>query len=405
MKILILTQYFPPETGAPQNRLSGLAKQLQSKGAKIEVLTGFPNYPAYEIFDGYKGKRYMKEKVDGMQIHRSYIYVSKNKSLISRLLNYFSFVFSSLYFGILRTGKFDLIICESPPLFLGFTAVMLKWWKKTKLVFNVSDLWPESAVKLGLVTNKLLIELSTQLEEWIYKNADFISGQTQGIVADIKKRFPNKPIFWLRNGIDINDMNTSLNGKPWREKVGYIQNQFIVYFGGLLGYAQGLEVILNAANRLKDYPDIKFAIVGEGPEKEKLLLLKKELNLTNVTFFPGVSKAEIIGIIDSTDVSIIPLRKIALFKGAIPSKIFEILYLKKPILLGVDGEAKDLFIKNGKAGIAFEPENDKELADAVCKLFNDRSQIPVMGQNGSEYVQTYFNREKIATDFWQFIQN
>jgi glycosyltransferase involved in cell wall biosynthesis len=403
MRILILTQYFPPETGAPQNRLFGLARQLRSQGAEVEILTGFPNYPAYEIQEGYRGKWYMKDQLDELVVYRTYIYVSKNKSILFRLLNYFSFVFSSLFIGIFKTGKYDLIVCESPPLFLGFTAVLLKWWKRSKLVFNVSDLWPESAVKLGLVTNKMIIKLSTLLEEWIYQKSDFISGQTQGIVKDIKDRFPQKPVFWLRNGIDVADMKNQLNGSNWREKVGYQSNQLVVYFGGLLGYAQGLEVILKAANLLKEYPNIQFAIVGEGPEKEKLLALKEELQVDNVTLFPGVSKAEIVNIIADIDLAIIPLRKIDLFLGAIPSKIFEILYLQKPILLGVQGEAKDLFIDEGKGGLAFEPDNENELAECVLKFYNNLDLIPNMGINGKSFVEKNFNRKQIAEDFWAFI--
>lgn len=403
MRILILTQYFPPETGAPQNRLFGLARQLKTQGAEVEVLTGFPNYPAYEIQEGYKGKWFMKDQLDDIKVYRSYIFVSKKKSILFRLLNYFSFVISSFFAGIFRTGKYDLIICESPPLFLGFTAVLLKWWKGAKLVFNVSDLWPESAVKLGLVTNNTVIKLSTWLEEWIYKKSDFISGQTQGIVKDINKRFPQKPIFWLRNGIDIDDMKAQVSQSDWRDQVGYNSNDMVVYFGGLLGYAQGLEVILNAANLLKDYPNIKFAIVGEGPEKEKLLALKEELQVDNVTLFPGVTKAEIVNIINVVDIAIIPLRKIDLFLGAIPSKIFEILYLKKPILLGVMGEADDLFIKEGKAGLAYEPDNEKALAEQVLNFYNNRNLIPEMGENGKAYVSEHFNRRKIAQDFWAFL--
>jgi glycosyltransferase involved in cell wall biosynthesis len=403
MRLLILSQYYPPETGAPQNRLHGLAKQLIGLGAEIEVLTGMPNYPSYEIFEAYRGKRYMKEAIEGITVHRAYIYVSKRKSLVARLLNYFSFVLSAWYFGLTKLGHFDMILCESPPLFLGFTAVMLKRRKKAKLVFNVSDLWPESAVKLGLVTDKYMVGLSRKLEEWIYRNADFISGQTQGIVKNIHTRFPQKPIFWLRNGVDVAEMSGYVHTKTWRHKVGYQPQQLIVYFGGLIGYAQGLEVILKAAERLKTYPDIQFAIVGEGPEKAKLLSLKSELGLENVRFFDGVSKSEIKGIIADADISIIPLRKIDLFLGAIPSKIFEILFLKKPVLLGVAGEAKELFIDEGKAGLFFEPENDNMLADCVLYLYNNKEQIKQFAENGYSYVKTNFDREKIASDYYQYL--
>lgn len=362
-----------------------------------------PNYPAYEIFEGYRGKKYMKEVLEGITVHRCYIYVSKSKALVARLLNYFSFVFSSWYFGLTKTGRFDLILCESPPLFLGFTAVMLKRRKKAKLDFNVSDLWPESAVKLGLVTNKLLIGISTRLEEWLYRNADFISGQTQGICHDIQKRFPEKPVFWLRNGVDVAELGLQAIDKSWRENAGYLPNQMVVYFGGLVGYAQGLEVMLHAAKRLEGNPEIQFAIIGEGPEKAKLIALKEQLGLQNLRFFNGVPKGEIANIIASTDVSIIPLRKLDIFLGAIPSKIFEILFLEKPILLGVDGEARTLFIEEAKAGLFFEPEDVEALANNINYLKNNPTVLAEMGNVGKKYVISNFDREKIAREFWNFI--
>ena len=166
MRILILTQYYLPETGAPQNRLSSLAKHLAAFGNEVEILTAMPNYPKYEIFQGYKGKSYHKEVIDGILVHRSGIYVSKSKALIKRLANYFSFVISS-YFKAKKIASADVIICESPPLFLGITAVLLKRKWKCKLVFNVSDLWPESAEKMGIITNKYIIRRSYKLANWI----------------------------------------------------------------------------------------------------------------------------------------------------------------------------------------------------------------------------------------------
>ena len=403
MRILILTQYFPPETGAPQNRLFDLALKLNKKAERVDILTGFPNYPKYEIIEGYKGKWRVKEEMDGLNVYRSYIFVSSKKSLFYRLLNYFSFVISSFFAGIFRVPKVDLIICESPPLFLGITAVWLKWIKGAKLVFNVSDLWPESAVKLGLVTNPTVIKGTTWLEEWIYRKSDFISGQTQGIVNDIQKRFPNKPIFWLRNGVDPKELDGRLKGTNWRKQVGYLDDDILFYFGGLLGYAQALDTIVRAASILKDHEKIKFVIIGEGPEKERLVALKEELDAKQLTFFPGVSKSEIADIINAADVGIIPLKKIDLFLGAIPSKIFEIIYLKKPVLLGIEGEAKSLFVEQGKAGIAFEPENAEELAEKALELVEQKSLIAELGENGRTYVIEYFDREKIAKEFWNFI--
>jgi len=403
MNILILTQYFPPETGAPQNRLYDLAIKLQNKGAKVSILTAFPNYPQYDIFQGYRGSVFRSEAMSGLQVYRSWIFVSPRKSIFFRLLNYFSFTVSSLFTGLYKTGKTDLIICESPPLFLGFTAVMLKRWKRARLVFNVSDLWPESAVKLGIVRNRLLIGLSERLESWIYRNADFITGQTQGIVSNIRSRFPDKRLFWLPNGVDVDELHSRLTGRDWRTQEGFGKEDLLFYFGGLLGYAQGLDCIIQAASLVKDLPEVKFIIIGDGPEKERLIALKERLGATNVYFFKGVPKDQISDVIQSIDVGIIPLKKLDLFLGAIPSKIFEILCLKKPILVGIEGEAKELFIEQARAGLPFEPENETALADQVRHVHVHRNQLSQWGSNGYAYVTAHFNRVTIADTFYEFI--
>ena len=192
MKFLILSQYYPPETGAPQNRLHSLALNLVKNGCEVEVLTAMPNYPKMEIFDNYKGLSYFNENIDGIKVHRSKIYVSKSKGVLKRLLNYFSFVFSSIRVSN-KLSKTDYVICESPPLFLGISALFISKKLKAKLIFNVSDLWPESAEKLDIVSNKFFLNLAYKLEEYLYKKSFLVTGQTQGIVANINNRFPNVP--------------------------------------------------------------------------------------------------------------------------------------------------------------------------------------------------------------------
>lgn len=404
MNILFITQYFPPETGAPQNRLYDLAMKLHEQGDHVTVLTAFPNYPKYKIFPGYGGTFWSSEQMDGLTIHRSWIYVSVRRSVFFRLMNYFSFTLSALITGLFKTGKTDLIFCESPPLFLGWTAVILKWWKGARLVFNVSDLWPESAVKLGIVTSPLLIRLSTWLEHWIYRHSNLISGQTQGIVADIQSRFPAKPMFWLPNGVDSDDIENRISGRDWRISQGFHPNDILVFFGGLLGYAQGLDTLVRAAVEVKDISQIKMIIMGDGPERERLIFLKEKLRADNLFILPGVPKLEIIDVIRSIDIGIIPLKKLDLFKGAIPSKLFETLYLKKPILLGVEGEAKDLFIDEAGAGLSFEPENHLELAQGIRYYATHPEKISMHGLQGHDFVVQRFDRRRIATSFWEWIQ-
>ncbi len=275
MKILFLTQYFPPEVGAPQNRLFELAIRMQKKGAEVSVLTAMPNYPRMIVMDNYKRKFYFYEKMNLLDIHRAYIFVRKSKSLFLRLLNYFSFVISSLFVGLFKIENQDFILCESPPLFLGITALILAREKKAKLIFNVSDLWPESAEKLGLVTNKFLINISTKLEEYIYKKSFLITGQTNGIINNIKTRFPTKNTYWLKNGVDVSLFQDNNFSSEWKFENGFDDNDFLILYAGIFGYAQGLEVILYAADKIKNISNIKFILLGDGPEKEKLIEIKK----------------------------------------------------------------------------------------------------------------------------------
>jgi glycosyltransferase involved in cell wall biosynthesis len=403
LKILILTQYFPPEVGAPQNRLFELAVFLQKKGADVTILTAMPNYPQMQVYEGYKNKFYHYEEVDGLKIHRSWVYVSNSKGVLKRLLSYFSFVMSSALVGLFKLPKFDYVLCESPPLFLGITALLLKKTKGAQLIFNVSDLWPESAEKLGVIQNRFLLGLTTKLEEGLYKHSDLITGQTQGICNSISIRFPDKKVHWFPNGADLSYFNPQTDGSEWRKQNNFKQTDFILLYAGIIGHAQGLDVILKAAEKLKSHQDIKFVIVGSGPQKEELLQQKSTLKSDNVFFFDTLPKAAMPGIIAAADVSIIPLKKLNLFKGAIPSKIFESLAMKKPILLGVDGEAKALFIDEGKCGLAFTPENAADLADKTMELYSKPNERILLGENGYNYVKEKFDRMLIQERIWELI--
>ena len=397
MKLLLITQYFPPEVGAPQNRLSELALRLIEEGVEITVLTAMPNYPQMEIHEKYLGLKHCKEKFGDCTIHRTAIYVSKSKSITARLRNYFSFVWSSYKYGIRKLDDhYDAVFCESPPLFLGISAFLIAKKKKAKFIFNVSDLWPESAEKLGIVTNKLFLKLATILEEFLYKKAALITGQTKGITANISSRFPNKKVYWLPNGVDLSFYNPANFSKDWREQNNFQKDDLLFFYGGIIGHAQGLEIIIHAANELQSNSNIKFILLGSGPEKDKLIALKQELKLANVFFLDAVPKSEMPSILSSVDCSIIPLKKLDLFLGAIPSKVFECLAMETPILLGVDGEAKGLFIDEANAGIYFEPENVQALKNGVLTLAQNNTLRKKLGENGRIYVNNHFNRNHIA---------
>jgi glycosyltransferase involved in cell wall biosynthesis len=405
MKLLILTQYFPPETGAPQNRLFELAVRLQKLGVKVTVLTAMPNYPDMEIMKGYEGKKYHYEEMSGIPVHRASIYVTKSRGIVDRLRNYFSFVISSRRVGKKIEGDFDLLMCESPPLFLGYSALYLAKKKKARLIFNVSDLWPESAEKLGVVTNPTLLNMAYRLEEKCYKSSALVSGQTQGICKSINDRFPQVKTCWLPNGADLSYYDPSkIQAGNWREKNGFSPDDQIFLYAGIIGIAQGLEVILYAAEALLKEKKCKFVLLGSGPEKERLMAIAKEAKLNNVFFLDAVKKEAMPSIIASVNATIVPLKKLDLFKGAIPSKIFESLAMKVPILLGVEGEAKELFIEKGNCGIFFEPDNSDSLKNAIQILLSNKEKSKELGENGRKYVDEHFNRDIIAQKFFDILK-
>lgn len=400
MKLLILTQYFPPEVGAPQNRLFELAVRLKKLGVDVSVLTAMPNYPQMKIYAGYEGKNYVFEEIEGIPVHRASIFLPKSKSVIQRLLNYFSFVYSSARVGNSKVGDVDIIMCESPPLFLGYSALYLKRKKKAKLIFNVSDLWPESAEKLGVVTNQQMLKLAYNLEAKLYRRSVLVTGQTQGICKSIHSRFPSVKTFWLPNGVDVSYYDPETITSDWRKTHGFAENDVLFLYAGIIGLAQGLEIILQAAGKLKDQPNIKFILLGSGPEKEKLQAMKQEKQLANVFFFDAVSKTQMPQIVMASDVSVIPLRKLELFLGAIPSKIFENLAMEKPVILAVDGEARELFVNQGKCALYSEPENTDDLVRNVLLLANDPELRKQLGEKGRTYVEQSFNRDTIAQNFY-----
>lgn len=404
MRITILTQYYPPEVGAPQNRLSELAVRLKKLGCDIHVITAMPNYPHMRVQEGYRGRWKLNEEIDGIKVTRCWIFVPQSKSIFPRLLNYFSFVFSSFWIGLFRMKRSDFLICESPPLFLGISAFLLTRMKRTKMIFNVSDLWPESAEKLGLVKNRFLLWISEKLEMFLYKRSVMVTGQTQGIVNNISSRLPKKKVYWLPNGVDVSLYNPQTVAVANRADYGFTDSDRLFFYGGIIGHAQGLEIILEAASALRDEKNVKFILLGEGPEKEKLLKMKSDLKLENVHFMNAIPKTEMPAFVKMIDVSVIPLRRLDLFKGAIPSKIFESLAMEKPILLGVEGEAEDLFIKEGNAGLSFVPEDASSLVASIKSLLADSSGIKELGKNGRLYVSKKFERNVVAHDFLAMLQ-
>ena len=404
MRILVLSQYFSPETGAAQNRLSDLARRLASAGHQVSVLTSMPNYPEGRIFKGYRGRLCSRQTKDGFSILRIWCYVSKRRDFMSRLLNYCSFAAFALLAGIIAFGKQDVIVVESPPLFLGMTGVALSRLRGSQMILNVSDLWPQSAISMGILRNAAAIRIAFELEAYIYDRSDAITGQTEGIIDYVRRFTTAIPVELITNGVDPERFSA---GTQWRDEIRHqlgFGNNFVVGYAGLHGLAQGLQTVLDAAELLgRNSNPVLFALFGDGPEKRGLEAVAAARGLRNVLFFPPQPSEQMPRVLASLDAAIVPLKNLPLFAGALPSKLFECMAAGLPILLSAPrGEATNL-VQRAKAGICVQPEDPVALAEAIKQLNMDPAFCESAGQNARQYVGAHYDRAELARRFMRLL--
>ncbi|RNC63057.1 MAG: Alpha-D-kanosaminyltransferase [Candidatus Dichloromethanomonas elyunquensis] len=397
MRILLLTQYFPPEKGAAQVRLRELAKGLKNEGHEVTVVTAFPNHPTGIIPPEYRGKGFAREEMDGIRVLRTWVYPVQRGRFWLRLCNYFSFVFSSLY-GIFRSGKQDLIVVESPPLFIGFSAIVASVVKKAPYIFNVSDLWPESAVQLGLVSNKQLIRMCEWLETYFYRKALKLSAQTVGIVEGLKKKgAAPQDILFLPNGVDTDLFQPRERDKDLEESLG-LQGKSIVLYAGTMGYAHGIETALEAADILRGKKEIVFLLVGDGSERPKLEEIARGKGLPNVIFIDFQPLEEIPRYYSLSSINLSTLRRYKLSEGVRPSKVFPALASGQPLIYVGEGEGAEI-VKESGGGIVLEPENPELLAKTILELLKDPGLCHELSLKGREYVIKHYSWQRIIQNW------
>lgn len=365
MRIAILTQYFPPEMGAPQARLYELAVRLQARGHKITIITAMPNYPTGKVFGEYRRRLFCIENMDGMKVIRTPIYPSKSANLIVRLTSYMSFVVTSLLMGTWSVGQQDLLIVESPPLFLGLSGVPMSWLTRARMILMVSDIWPDVAVRMGDVISDKQARLLEKLEGWVYRRSACVALTNPGAVEQVRGRFPDVPCSVISNGVDTTFFRPELRSAAIRAEFGIAPGQFAAGYCGLHGLFQGLEVVVEAAQRLRDNPNIRFVMIGEGPTKAALISQARAAGLDNITFYPRQPKSRMPAILASMDTSLIPLA--ASLPGTMPSKVYEGLAAGVPIVVTAGCEAQQL-IERYDVGRCFAAGNADELVKAIAEL-------------------------------------
>jgi glycosyltransferase involved in cell wall biosynthesis len=393
MNLLILTQYFPPEMGAPQTRLYELGLQLKNLGWQIQVLTALPNYPTGRIFDDYAGKKYINENVDGLDVVRTWLIPSQSTRAFPRMLCYLSFAWSAYKSGKKLCNKPDMILVESPPLFLGISAKKLAEHWNIPYVFNVSDLWPDSFVHMGRFNvDSFAYRVMKKLELSLYRAASLVTGQSSEIVKAVREMVPGKNAELITNGVSCTRFGKHLADLDWRRQAGW-DGKCVFIFAGLHGLAQGLDQVLAAAVLLKDRTDILFAFIGDGPVKASLQELSAKEELNNVVFYPTQSRERIPILLSSADVALVTLGS-AIF-GAVPSKIYEAMASELPILLVAEGEPVQR-VKEVGAGLVVKCNDINGLVATVIKLAESTELRMELGRAGRQAAEQVYSREAIA---------
>jgi len=398
LNIVYISQYFPPEMGAPAARVYELSRAWAKKGHKVTVLTGFPHHPTGVLSQKYRGRVLMRESVDGITLLRTYVYATPNKAVVKRTLSYLSFMFSAVLFAPFLLRDPDLIIATSPQFFTAIAGFLISKMKHRPFIFEVRDLWPESIVTVGAMRNRLIISLLEKLEMFLYRKSTGVVGvadSTKEIL--IQRGIPQEKIRIIKNGVDLSMFKPGLKENWVREKYG-LSRRFIVSYIGTIGMAHSLEVVLRAADELQNQENIIFLFVGEGARKDKLIQIKQDMNLTNVLFLGGKPRELIPDFLTASDVCLVHLKKAALFKAVVPSKVFEIMGAGRPIILGLEGECEAL-IRSAGAGLFMEPENSDQLAQCIMRLYKDKRLREDLGKSGRRYVEKNFSRDQLAAEY------
>ena len=397
MRFLFITQYFPPETGAPQVRLSSVVRELSKLAHQVEVVTAMPNYPQGEIFPGYRGRLYRKEIWNGIPIHRVWVYACVGAGM-KRMLNYLSFTLTSLL-GILRCKKADYVFVESPPLFLSIPGYLVSRWWKAKLIFNVADLWPDSVQDLGILHEGMVLRAARTLERWSYRQAAYVNAVTEQMTQRLlqKKHVPPAKLLFFPNGVDTDHFQPLPPDTELMSKLG-LKGKKVVLYAGNHGYVAGLEYALYAARFLEPETNIHFLFVGGGSDKPGLLALAEKWQLKNVTFVDPVPVEEIPRYFSIAYCSLVTLRDCSHSNGARPAKMFAIMACGKAVVLSSAGEAVGL-LNEAEAGIAVPPETPEALANAIRWLVNDPASASRFGANGRKYVEKKFRWETIVREW------
>ncbi len=403
MKILFLSHYFPPEVNAPASRTYEHCREWVRNGHHVTVVTCAPNHPKGRVYDGYRNGLWQRENRDGIDVWRVWTYVTANEGFLKRTLNYLSYMVATIIAAPFLPTV-DVVISTSPQFFNGLAGYAVSRQKHAPWVLEIRDLWPESIVAVGAISNSAIIGVLERLELFAYRKADRIVPVTNAFQQHMEKKgIPASKITVIQNGADSSLYKPITGQNPMMQELG-LEGKFIAAYFGTHGMAHHLETILHAADRLRQYSDIVFLLAGDGAERERLLRLRDKLALTNVVMLEQQSKERMPWLWACCHVSLIVLKKSDLFKTVIPSKLFESMAMEKPIILAVEGESAAI-LQAAEAGFCIEPENDEELAARMLDLWSNRPLCQKYGLNGRTHVLRNYDRSNLAKRYQELLQS
>ncbi|MEN9919591.1 MAG: hypothetical protein RL662_2027 [Bacteroidota bacterium] len=402
MKILLIHQFYLEDNDSGGSRFNEMTRMWTEQGHEVTVLAGTMHYAGSEKREEYKGVFTTFRKQGDVSVWRCYVSENHNANFIGRLWGYFSFVFSSLWAGLFNVkGNFDLILVTSPPLFVGITAYVLSKIKRLPFVFEVRDLWPESAIDAGVLKSNLLIKMAYRFEKFMYKKASLINVLTPAFRDKLikEKNVPQDKVIFIPNAADFSlsgELLETFDATGFRKEQGF-EDKFVITYVGAHGVANHLEQILYAAKLVED-TNALFLLIGQGMEKKKLIQMATNMECTNVLFLDAVPKKEVFKYILASDMGTSVLKNVDTFKTIYSNKTFDYMACKKPILMAIDGVSREL-LEQADAGAFVEPENPQDFAAKIRLYINNPHLLQVQGKNGYLYAQKYFDRDILANEY------
>ncbi len=408
MKILYVSQYFPPEMGAPAARAAELSRHWVQMGHDATVLTGFPNHPTGIVPPEWRWRLRRlcyTETVDGVHVARTWLWPLPNRKAHERMRSYTSFFLSSALRG-LNLAKPDVVIGTSPQLLVALSAWWLARQKRVPFVFEVRDLWPESLAAVGAGGEGTLLHRALgAIAGFLYRRADRIVVVTPAFKDHLIHHWhvPAKKISIVENGVETDvfrpDPAVAATGFELARRGIETDGRFLVCYIGTLGMAHGLETLIAAAEELQTaLPTCLFLLIGEGAEKQRIMELSSARGLTNVKFLGEQPRHRIPALVSAADACLVMLKKTELFKTVIPTKLLEYMACERPVIVAVDGQARKL-VEDARAGVFVPPEDSHALAQTICALALNPDERRHMGFNGRQYILANLSRERTAEDY------